>query len=116
MTDDGALFDAPPAPPPPPSIDRYVTDDMGQDARRTARRKALIEDGIHPATRLPIMGPGTCGDCIHLLLKDGRALGIGNGRWWKCALTLKDGHGPDIRKSWPSCAAWIKRKEGETDG
>ena len=28
----------------------------------------------------------------------------------------KDGYGPDIRKSWPSCAAWTKRKEGETDG
>ena len=35
---------------------------------------------------------------------------------WKCALTLKGGHGPDIRKSWPSCAAWTKRREDETDG
>lgn len=111
MTDDGALFDAPPAPPPPPSIDRYVTDGMGQDARRTARYKALIEDGIHPATRRPITSDGTCGDCAHLRLKNRCP-----NRWWKCALTLKDGRGPDIRKSWPSCADWTRRKEIDTDG
>lgn len=111
MSDNGALFDAPPAPPPLPSIDRYVTDGMGQDARRTARRKALMEDGIHPATLFLITTDGTCGDCAHLVLKDGMAIGAGRGKWWKCTLALRDGRGPDIRKSWPSCAAWEKQEE-----
>lgn len=104
---DAAQFEAPP----PPDPDRYVTDGMGQDARRTARTRALIEDGIHPATRLPITDAGTCGECAHLVLKDGRGLGIGNGRWWKCARALRNGRGPDIRKSWPSCAAWKRKCE-----
>lgn len=110
VTDDGALFDAPPAPPPPPSVDRYVTEGMGQDAARTARRRALIEDGVHPATKRPVTDEGTCGDCVHLILKDGPMLGVGRGKWWKCKITLKYGRGPDIRKSWPSCAAWERRE------
>ena len=36
------------------ACDRVVAPGMGQDARRTARRRALIEDGIHPATRFPV--------------------------------------------------------------
>ena len=109
MTD--ALFDASPYErPEPPGRDRYVTPDMGQDATRTARRRADIEDGIHPATRLPITSAGTCGDCTHLILKDGPALGVGAGRWWKCTQALKDGRGPDIRKSWPSCTAFTNQE------
>ena len=42
----GELFDATPYVVEPPDPDRYVTDGMGQDARRTARRRALIEDGV----------------------------------------------------------------------
>lgn len=53
--------------PEPPGRDRYVTAGMGQDATRTARRRADIEDGVHPATRLPITSEGTCGTCAHLL-------------------------------------------------
>lgn len=80
---------------------RYITPDMGHDARRTARRRALIEDGVHPATRLPVTDAGTCGDCAHLTLK--------RGRWWKCVLTLKRGRGPDMVQAWPSCTAWEAR-------
>lgn len=110
----GELFDATPYErPEPPGRDRYVTAGMGQDATRTARRRADIEDGVHPATRLPITSEGTCGTCAHLTLKDGPALGVGAGRWWKCAHALKDGRGPDIRTSWPSCTSHTTR-EGET--
>lgn len=107
----GELFDATPYVVEPPDPDRYVTDGMGQDARRTARRRALIEDGVHPATRFPLTGLGSCGDCAHLILKDGPALGVGAGRWWKCTQALKDGRGPDIVRSWPSCTAWQQREE-----
>ena len=108
----GELFDATPFVVEPPDPGRHVTDGMGQDARRTARRRALIEDGVHPATRLPVTDRGTCGGCAHLILKDGPALGVGAGRWWKCTQALKDGRGPDIVRSWPSCTAWQQREEG----
>ena len=65
----------------------------------------------HPATRCPVTDRGTCGDCAHLILKDGPALGVGAGRWWKCTQALKDGRGPDIVRSWPSCTAWRQREE-----
>ena len=107
----GELFDATQYAADLPDPDRYVTAGMGQDARRTARRRALIEDGVHPATRLPTTEAGSCGDCAHLILKDGPALGAGAGRWWKCTRALKDGRGPDIVRSWPSCTAWQQREE-----
>ena len=43
--------------------------------------------------------------------KDGPALGVGAGHWWKCTQALKDGRGPDIVRSWPSCTAWQLREE-----
>lgn len=55
-------------------------------------------------------GPGGI-DCAHLILKDGPALGAGAGRWWKCTRALKDGRGPDIVRSWPSCTARQQREE-----
>ena len=73
----GELFDPTPYVVTVRDPDRYVTPGMGQDARRTARRRALIEDGVHPATRFPLTGLGSCGDCAHLILKDGPALGVG---------------------------------------
>ena len=107
----GELFDPTPYVVTVRDPDRYVTPGLGQDARRTARRRALIEHGVHPATRFPLTGPGSCGDCAHLILKDGPALGVGAGRWWKCTQALKDGRGPDIVRSWPSCTAWQQREE-----
>ncbi len=66
---------------------------VGRDARVTARQKALIEQGIHPATRRRIPDTGmTCGDCAHLWRKDGR--------WFKCDVTL---WAYDMRKWWPAC-------------
>lgn len=107
----GELFDPTPYVVTVRDPDRYVTPGMGQDARRTARRRALIDDGIHPATRFPVTDRGTCGGCAHLIVKDGPALGVGAGRWWKCRKALKDGRGPDIVRSWPSCTAWQQREE-----
>ena len=103
----GELFDPTPYVVTVGDPDRYVTPGMGQGARRTARRRALIEDGVHPATRLPTTSSGTCGDCAHLVLKN---LGVDR-RWWKCTQALKDGRGPDIVRSWPSCTAWQQRED-----
>ena len=107
---DSQLFDASPFEVPP-----VVTPDMGHDAARTARRRALIEKGIHPATLLTLMpGNKTCGDCAHLILKDGPMLGVGAGRWWKCTETLSpNGRGPDMRKSWPACVAFKPIEGGD---
>ncbi len=67
---------------------------QGQDARRTARQKALIDTGTHPATLRPIPDTSgkTCGDCAHLRQKDRR--------WFKCDVTI---HAYDMRKWWPAC-------------
>jgi len=79
---------------------------LGRDARRTARHRALIAQGIHPATRRPLVDDGhTCGDCTHLLVKRR------SGTWFKCALQLHDGQGLDIRKSWPACTEWKPQEE-----
>ena len=91
-----------------------VTPDMGHDAARTALRRNLIANGIHPATHLALLsGNKTCGDCAHLILKDGPMLGVGSGRWWKCTQTLSpSGRGPDMTKSWPACSAFTPVEGG----
>lgn len=91
--------------------DRYLLPGMGAAARRTARARALLEDGIHPATRLRTTPAGTCGDCRHLILKTPPENPAK--RWFKCSRTLTAGAGPDIRKRWPSCAAWDATGTGQ---
>ena len=88
------LFDATAYEVPP-----VVTPGMGHDAARTARHRALLTAGVHPATKLSLRaGEDTCGGCAHLVPKQ---------RWWKCGLQLHpDGTGLDIRRSWPACTAW----------
>lgn len=94
--------------------DRYLRPGMGAEARRTARQRALLEDGIHPATRLRVTAAGSCADCLHLRLKQHPE--NSTKRWFKCALTLTGtGTGPDIRKRWPSCAAWHPTSTEESD-
>jgi hypothetical protein len=109
---DGALFDATPYEV-PAGPDPY--EGMGQDARRTARRRELLEQGIHPITKQPTRPDlGTCGDCANLVVKD-----IGRARhWFKCRLTLTVSHGsypsgPDVRKSYPACTGF-KSKEASS--
>jgi hypothetical protein len=77
---------------------------LSADAKRTWRRKNMLERGIHPATRLPLANNGeTCGTCVHSRK---------NWRFWKCELVeLTFGPGTDIRVSWPACQRW----EGEGD-
>ena len=93
------------------AVEGLPEEEFTTPAIEAALQKALIEDGIHPATRFPVTDLGSCGDCAHLILKDGPALGVGAGRWWKCTQALKDGRGPDIVRSWPSCTAWQQREE-----
>ena len=108
MGDQAELFDTSGLP--TGGIDRYVTDDMGHDAKRTARRRAMIEDGCHPATFTATTDQGTCGECAALVRKrvpswDGRHV-------WKCRFAqnaLNDG--PDIVRAWPSCIYWTQRKD-----
>ena len=77
---------------------------MSAERRRTARRRAILATGFHPATRLALLHPEWvygCGDCARAVQVNG-----GNRWYWKC---LKQGitHGPgtDIRVSWPACRA-----------
>ena len=103
MTDDlfgGALPD------PEPRPDPY--EGMGQDARRTAKRRELLAAGIHPATktRLSDAHAGkTCGDCAHAWRKS-----VNRFTGWKCDRAAAHGlDGPDIRKSWPACTLFEER-------
>lgn len=74
---------------------------MGHDAQRTARRRALLAQGIHPITKRPVKPElGTCGDCAHFIVKTGYAK-----PYFKCALALnRMAEGPDVRRSYPACA------------
>ena len=60
----GQLFDPTPYAVTPHDPDRHVTPGMGQDARRTTQRRALNEDGTHPATRLPTTSSVDRGDRV----------------------------------------------------
>jgi hypothetical protein len=112
---DPQLFDATPFEvPTEPTPDPYQG--LGQDARRTARRRELLAQGIHPITKRPTRPEfGTCGDCAHLLVKDIRP----DRRWFKCELTLTGGSpayygtGPDVRKSYPACSAFQPAAGGD---
>lgn len=80
----------------------------GADAQRTAYRKALIEAGVHPATKLGLLeGDKTCGDCVFSLPVHHRTK-----TYWKCEKAgLSHGAGTDIRKSWPACTAFEERPD-----
>lgn len=92
-------------PDPEPTPDLY--EGMGQDARRTAKRRELLASGIHPATKMRLSvthSDKTCGECAHLWVK-----GVDSGKvFFKCTEASRlraDGlHGPDMRKSWPACS------------
>lgn len=73
---------------------------LSADRRRTAKQKAQLEAGVHPATRRPLLGDreSTCGDCEHhtaLKHHDKRDLHYLGG-WTRSASS-------DIRVSWPAC-------------
>jgi hypothetical protein len=81
--------------------------DLSRDRRRTARDRASLDRGIHPATRRPLLtvepgtGRPTCGDCGHAQHIDHH-----DRSYWKCArhrLGMSHSAASDIRKGWPAC-------------
>lgn len=80
---------------------------LGPDARRTRRRQALLDQGIHPATGRPLADPELghqCRDCTHCTSREGSFYKGGRRRYWKCELAgITRGPGTDIRISWPAC-------------
>lgn len=91
--------------------DAYKKQHKGSaDRKRTERRKALLDAGIHPATDQKLRGPYqgedvTCGDCAHSL-----RVTHGARSYWKCELAgITRGPGTDIRKSWPACV-WFEKE------
>lgn len=86
-----------------------VKSDASPTVRRTARRRLLLEAGVHPATHLPLFPAvfgNTCGGCVHA-----EKVQHGARSYWKCtgaASRLGDSHSAasDIRTSWPACEAF----------
>lgn len=82
---------------------------LSADRRRTLANANLLASGVHPATRRPLAGEGTCGTCAHA----GR-WSNGNRAWWKCdlhRLGVSHSAASDIRVSWPACVLWEPREE-----
>lgn len=75
----------------------------------TGRNRALLEAGVHPATRGDVRADlGTCGECRHHVI-DHR-----NRRYHKCRLHrlgISSSEASDIRVSWPACDRF-ERGEG----
>lgn len=91
------LFD-----PGPPVLAEH-DEKLSATQRLTLRRKALLDAGIHPTSRRPLLvttEPVTCGDCAHHLVNQ-RA-----NTYHKCAKAhggLTGGPASDVRVSWPAC-------------
>ena len=75
---------------------------LSADRRRTLKQRALIDAGIHPATRVALLPDGeTCGTCVHFKRRRYSKT------YFKCALVPDTrGAGSDIRKSLPACIQW----------
>lgn len=100
MTEQDPLFtDGPDRLPEPPQLT------AGERAR--AKAQLLIDQGLHPLNRLPLLQPAghRCGDCAHKDYQGGTA-----GRYMKCELgPVTRGPGTDIRAGWPACNQWQER-------
>ena len=90
---DSQLFD------PGPALPGH-DDGLSPDARRTAKRRAMLAEGIHPLMGGPVNLDHTCGDCEHHFSH------TRNQTWHKCDLNATRGPGTDIRVSWPACTRW----------
>lgn len=80
---------------------------LSAGAKRTARNKAALEAGVHPATRCPVRPElGTCSTCAnHIVLAANRT-------WHKCNRAgITHGPGTDIRVSWPACSLYVERSK-----
>lgn len=69
--------------------------------RLTLRAKVAIATGKHPANGLPINPDVRCGDCAHLVRREG-----GSKSYLKCdyhRLGRSMSEASDMRGSWPGC-------------
>ncbi len=101
---DGFPDSDPPTPDPPPKL--------SPDRRRTLKRQALIEAGIHPLTRAPLLPAArnlTCGDCWRLTRREWN-----DHTYFKCDLNVTHGAAADVRKSWPACSRYLPPPDQET--
>ena len=96
---------------------------LGQDAKRTYRNNALLEQGIHPTTRRPLLRArpederilkvlagvpfdATCGDCRFC-----ETMRANTRSYVKCkGVPLTHGPGSDTRKKWPACTKFEARR------
>lgn len=112
MTAELRLFDLPA--PPEDDVDVDPPEGLSAGRKRTLRNRALIDAGVHPATRRPLRDGATCGSCDHLVTTC-----TGPGRiFYKCGLVpLTAGAGTDVRLSWPACELWkpVHRLAGVVD-
>ena len=94
--------------PPPPSAE---TDESHKPPRiqRRLLDAALIDSGVHPATKMPLANNGkTCGDCAMVRLKQGQ--------WRKGGPPVPRsknhrGDGRDMTKRWPACIAFQPKED-----
>lgn len=86
---------------------------LSRDAALTARNRAKLAAGRHPATGRPLLDPEwgyTCRDCAN-------CYGSGHNlrTYWKCRRHVRGhtgGAASDIRVSWPACV--LLRIDGAT--
>jgi hypothetical protein len=83
---------------------------LSYGARLTLRNRALLDKGIHPATRCATKPElGTCAGCVHH-----QALGYHGKTWHKCehhTLGMSHSEASDIRVSWPACTRFQSPEE-----
>lgn len=96
---------------------------LGQDAKRTYRNNKLLEQGIHPTTKRPLLRArpederilkvlagvnveASCGDCRFC-----ESESYHNRSYVKCkAVPQTNGPGSDTRKKWPACTKFEERR------
>jgi hypothetical protein len=103
------LFDPGPpnVPPPDPEAELSATQKL------TLRRRRMLEQGIHPATKARLLDPvdqagASCGMCVHA-----RQIDHHRRTYWKCDLVPHtNGAATDIRVSWPACTRYEAHPDG----
>lgn len=98
---DGMLFSGYPDPPEQP---KKTTGE-----RRRDRQQALINQGLHPLTRLKLADNGeTCKTCAHRVHTNGNSH-----TYPKCDQTsMSRSEATDCRAWWPACTAWAPQEDG----
>jgi len=116
ITRGGEVREVPPTMPKSRNIDPMLGG-MNTTARITARNKADLAKGVHPATRIALLEPigeHRCGDCAHHVSWEW--YGSRKKIYHKCDIhRLGQSHcaASDIRISWPACTAWAPEQKAE---